>query len=155
VPGHSDDPSAVSSASPASRSALADKERGKRWERFAEVDNYQVIAPAAGSRGHHVGVLKGEVRANDIAAASSGENRGPMGKGAVWVELHRDRSTGGSSGLFAMEKREAGYNAEGGDWEYVVVDDSGRVQSRGELAACARCHADAPIDFVFLGPKKR
>lgn len=52
--------------------------------------------------------------------------------------------------LTAMYKREAGYDPEGGDWEYMVLDGRGReVRARGKLENCRACHqAVADTDFV-------
>lgn len=52
--------------------------------------------------------------------------------------------------LTAMFKREAGYDPEGGDWEYMVLDGRGKeVQARGKLESCRACHqAVADTDFV-------
>ncbi len=49
-----------------------------------------------------------------------------------------------------MIKRSPGYNPQGGDWEYAVLDKAGKIESRGRLANCISCHADqAKSDFVF------
>ena len=52
--------------------------------------------------------------------------------------------------LTVMIKRDAGYNPEHGDWEYLVTD--GKVSSiteRGKLASCTTCHTHyAETDFV-------
>jgi hypothetical protein len=52
--------------------------------------------------------------------------------------------------LTAMLKREAGFDPEGGDWEYLVLDGQGReVRARGKLESCRACHqAVADTDFV-------
>ena len=52
--------------------------------------------------------------------------------------------------LTAMLKREAGYDPEGGDWEYLVLDGQGKeVQTRGKLESCRACHQTYPqTDFV-------
>ncbi|GEP41699.1 cytochrome P460 family protein [Brevifollis gellanilyticus] len=52
-------------------------------------------------------------------------------------------------GIGGMIKREAGFDAANGDWEYFYFD--GHVGfSRGKLANCAGCHAKAKeTDFVF------
>jgi len=43
--------------------------------------------------------------------------------------------------LTAMIKREAGYNPESGDWEYLVLDGAASViLERGKLERCATCH---------------
>ena len=52
--------------------------------------------------------------------------------------------------LTAMLKHEKGYDPEGGDWEYLVLDGQGReVRARGKLESCRACHQDYPhTDFV-------
>lgn len=52
--------------------------------------------------------------------------------------------------LTAMLKREPGYDPEGGDWEYAVLDGRGeRVRASGRLESCRACHqAEARTDFV-------
>lgn len=52
--------------------------------------------------------------------------------------------------LTAMLKREAGFDPEGGDWEYLVLDGRGtEVKARGRLESCRACHqAVAGTDFV-------
>jgi hypothetical protein len=52
--------------------------------------------------------------------------------------------------LTAMLKHEAGYDPEGGDWEYLVLDGLGReVRARGKLESCRACHQAYPhTDFV-------
>ena len=43
--------------------------------------------------------------------------------------------------LTAMIKREAGYNPQNGDWEYMSLDGAGReVRARGRLESCQACH---------------
>lgn len=43
--------------------------------------------------------------------------------------------------LTVMIKREAGYNPENGDWEYMALDGAGKeVQARGRLESCQSCH---------------
>ncbi|MBL6964079.1 MAG: hypothetical protein ISR55_09650 [Bacteroidetes bacterium] len=66
---------------------------------------------------------------------------------------------------FAMIKREAGYFADGGDWEYVMMPFDAGVNyttfpngvlpdtssaMRGKLANCAACHAAAGTDYIFI-----
>src|ERR1044071_3681790 len=62
--------------------------------------------------------------------------------------------------LTAMLKREAGFDPEGGDWEYLVLDGRGEeVRARGKLESCRACHqAVADTDFVsrnYLPPDLR
>jgi len=43
--------------------------------------------------------------------------------------------------LTAMIKREAGYNPDGGDWEYLVLDGTAsEIVERGKLTRCSSCH---------------
>jgi hypothetical protein len=53
--------------------------------------------------------------------------------------------------LTAMIKREKGYDSEGGDWEYAVLDGAGKKTiERGKLTNCASCHAQQKAsDYVF------
>lgn len=67
---------------------------------------------------------------------------------------------------FAMFKREAGYYADGGDWEYIKIAHEGSVDftshpfgilpaegsdARGQLASCKGCHSGASgNDFLFV-----
>ena len=53
--------------------------------------------------------------------------------------------------LTVMIKREAGFNAENGDWEYMALDGTGKqVQARGRLEKCQACHTLAKDnDFVY------
>jgi len=52
--------------------------------------------------------------------------------------------------LTAMYKREAGYDPERGDWEYMVLDGAGtEVRARGKLESCRACHESySGTDFV-------
>ena len=53
--------------------------------------------------------------------------------------------------LTVMIKREAGYDAKNGDWEYLVADGNGRkAYSRGKLAHCQSCHVEQrQTDYIF------
>ena len=43
--------------------------------------------------------------------------------------------------LTAMIKREAGYNPESGDWEFLVLDGAAsEIVERGKLTRCSSCH---------------
>ena len=43
--------------------------------------------------------------------------------------------------LTAMIKREPGYNPEGGDWEYLVLDGAAsKIIEQGKLTRCSGCH---------------
>lgn len=66
----------------------------------------------------------------------------------IWAE---------SGGLLGMAKREAGYDPENGDWEYLMLDPATlEVQSSGALEMCISCHVaadgDHGQDYVFDHP---
>ncbi len=50
---------------------------------------------------------------------------------------------------YVMKREAAGYFPQGGDWRYAVFGANGELQKHGKLALCARCHAEAPRDFLF------
>jgi hypothetical protein len=52
--------------------------------------------------------------------------------------------------LTVMMKREAGYDPDNGDWEYMALDGSGKtVQARGKLEKCQACHLmEKATDYV-------
>lgn len=52
--------------------------------------------------------------------------------------------------LTVMIKREAGYDSENGDWEYMEVDGTGKeVRERGRLKQCQSCHLmEKDTDYV-------
>jgi hypothetical protein len=52
--------------------------------------------------------------------------------------------------LTVMIKRNKGFNAENGDWEYMTLDgEATKVTARGKLVSCQSCHAaDKSTDYV-------
>lgn len=100
------------------------------------------------------GDLEAEVLANDAAKAYP--PLGPQGAlppGAVLVEAHYRAGSAEPVVLFAMAKQPPGFDPEGGDWEYLIIEPGGLVNERGRLPLCARCHAEAPHDHLF-GPAR-
>ena len=106
------------------------------------------------SRGHFGGRWTAEIAVNEPAMQLY-TNLAPssrFGVGAVLVKKHA--STSSAKGpTFAMAKRDAGFFPQGGDWEYIVLDAEGRLEDRGKLTLCARCHAEANADWVFGLPR--
>jgi hypothetical protein len=53
--------------------------------------------------------------------------------------------------LAVMVKHEKGFSRASGDWEYLLLDDSGsRVKSRQKKGSCNDCHSQVRHrDFVF------
>lgn len=146
VPGVSDAPTTGGPTSASSASA-----QPQRWEHLNRVDKLEVLTPSFPSRGHGTGDWDAELRGNvGSGAALDALVRGAqMPVGTLLVQRHQQRQVEAELGSFVMEKRAAGYFPAGGDWEYLVVARDGRIEARGKLATCARCHAEAPVDFVF------
>lgn len=53
--------------------------------------------------------------------------------------------------LSVMIKREKGFNPEGGDWSFLVIDGAAtKVKQRKKKGQCLECHQGASArDFVF------
>ena len=106
------------------------------------------------SAGHASGRFDVEVYANPAAASAYTKHTGTFPEGVVFVKEHWERAAG-SEGvqpgpLMAMEKMQAGYDPEHGDWRYVVVGPDGKLLTNGKPEGCVLCHDDAPRDHVFL-----
>jgi hypothetical protein len=67
--------------------------------------------------------------------------------GTMIAEFHLAEPAGQPGPIFAMQKL-----AED-RWEYLVVDPGGRVQKRGQLDLCQRCHAEGIADHLFGLPR--
>ncbi len=75
----------------------------------------------------------------------------PWPPGALIVERHT-KPDGSPGPAYAMRKLELGAHPGAGDWSYAVLASDGTPQEVGDLSFCARCHADAPHQFLF-GPR--
>jgi hypothetical protein len=117
-----------------------------RWERFDEIRRWPSVheKPFA-SLGH----LSARYSASVIVDPTAREaylnlvTASSLPVGSVVAELHQDPRTGNQGPVFAMQKL-----AEG-RWEYLVVDPVGKVQQRGQLTLCQRCHAEGVADQLF------
>jgi hypothetical protein len=101
------------------------------------------------SKGHAGGRWDADVYANRAGAEALGAPDRPIPVGAVYVEEHFEKGDAGAGPMMMMEKRAAGFDAERGDWRYVVVGARGDVVKDGVVESCAGCHGDAPRDHVF------
>jgi hypothetical protein len=128
--------------------ATAAPRREERWDLEAQL---AALRPASGrARSEHLGGdLEGEV----LAGPTSGYPlRGPTSMappGATLVERLFDPGKKEPSAYFVMIKHAPGYDPPGADWEYLVIAPDRRVEERGKLALCGRCHAEAPHDHLF------
>src|SRR5262249_55840121 len=127
-------------------SARGSGDAGAPWERAAESAGYRRLVPRQfPSEGHFAGRWNAEIAGNE-SAESAFASLGPKSSapvGAVIVERMFDRKTGAPGPVFAMEKEDAGYFAEGGDWKFVVATPALVLEDAGQLPLCARCHAEA------------
>lgn len=93
------------------------------------------------------------VYVNDIGRAAMLEKKNPkFPKGSVIVkEKLSDETSRTPELLTVMIKQKKGYNPENGDWEYLVVDGTGKtVEERGALQNCQACHAaNKKTDYIF------
>lgn len=96
------------------------------------------------------GDLESEVLAN--AEAKAYPSLGPsrlLAPGSVLAEPHYRPGSSDIVALFVMAKKPPGFDPDGGDWEYIIVEPTGVISQRGRIELCARCHAEAPNDHVF------
>lgn len=98
------------------------------------------------------------VRVNDLAYPNFANTAASLPANSVVVkEKFANVEDAAPVALGVMIKREAGYDPEGGDWEYVYLDGRNfeRV-TRGQLASCRSCHASqSNADFLFRAHLKR
>ena len=89
--------------------------------------------------------------ANDIGADNYSlfEEAGPSPVGTVLAKDSFTVGAGGAVGagpLFLMEKMEAGFNADTGDWRYTLIMPNGRTigatggKGAARVSFCADCH---------------
>src|SRR6185295_7654566 len=79
----------------------------------------------------------------------SGKGVYPEGT-VILKQKFTDREATQSELFTGMRKREAGYNAEVGDWEFFTLDGAGKeVTSSGKMESCVDCHKPyKATDFV-------
>ena len=133
----------------------------KHWTRVnpvAAVFDANVAAMCAAA---NLGAVKNDphrdkfltVFVNEIGRKSMMEDKAPhFPQGSVIVKEKLPAKDSPSPELLTvMMKREAGFNPENGDWEYLVFDGAAKqVQTRGRLDNCQACHTMvAHTDFVY------
>jgi cytochrome P460 len=89
----------------------------------------------------------------NTAAVAGFEAASAFPVGAVVVK--EKLAEGGSvSGVGGMRKREPGYDAPNGDWEYFYSDRSA-ASVYGRIANCIACHTKAKAtDYVYTRPER-
>jgi hypothetical protein len=101
------------------------------------------------SKGHLDDRFSVDVYVNAQASSAYASESAPFAPGAMLVKEQFDRRDGQPAGILAMEKREPGYDAENGDWRWIVIDAKGALVREGKLERCAACHRESKRDFVF------
>jgi hypothetical protein len=139
---------------PATDAGWSDRPPAAPVERWDLAGQLRALHPAAKrARSEHLGGdLEGEVLANTAAGAYP--PRGPASKlppGATLVERLSEPGSNTPMVYFVMVKQPPGYDPPGGDWEYLTVVPDGRIEKRGKMPLCARCHAEAPHEHLFGG----
>jgi len=96
-----------------------------------------------------------EVYVNEAGrVVALGDSSPPFPAGTILVKESHKADGNGAKGdlanLTIMVKREAGYDAANGNWEYVMTTPAKSVRMQGKLGMCINCHAAAESsDFVF------
>ena len=110
------------------------------------------LIPAAGPGSPHGPDKYITVYVNDIGRHAMMEEKAPLfPQGSIVVKEKLTTPTSTTPELLTvMVKRERGYNPESGDWEYMVIDGTGKsVQARGKLENCQSCHLmDKDTDYI-------
>ena len=115
------------------------------WPRFDESQRWPTSADDWFiSEGHYAGTSEARVHVTEEALEqyrrhSRGSTFGP---GTTIVMFHRKRSNRTPGPVHAMIR---GPNT----WEYLLLGADGRIEQRGDLPLCHRCHSEAVSDSVF------
>lgn len=138
-------PPPLSSATPAASS-------------WANPQAFSALAPVDDrllpSLGHNPPLWSGVVHVSaglESSYQTLGSSQEPWPEGSLIVERHT-KPDGSPGPAYAMRKLGPGTRPNAGDWGYAVLSSDGTFQDAGDLSFCARCHADAPHQFLF-GPR--
>jgi hypothetical protein len=138
-------------AQPSGNELIEDYKKWTRVNPVPAVFHSQISNQCAAPIATKTGMEKGNphrnkfitVYVNEIGRhAMMQEKRPRFPQGSVIVkEKLASKDSSSPELLTAMIKREAGYNPENGDWEYMALDGTGKkVQARGKLENCQACH---------------
>jgi hypothetical protein len=106
------------------------------------------------SRGHAGGRFRAALLANATGSARMDDAGGSFDVGTVFLMKHSENAADSAKGpTLIMEKKAKGFDAAHGDWNYRVIDASGKMREEGALPRCYMCHDDAPHDRVFTLPR--
>jgi hypothetical protein len=113
---------------------------------FGPLEGLPVVATLRS--GHPAGDFRAEVLASPGFAYGRAGRAAPA-EGDLVVERLRPEGSDGVTLTYVMRREPPGYFPSGGDFRYGVLGPRGEVLAEGKLPLCARCHAEAPRDFLF------
>ncbi len=123
------------------------------WDRWPEVATFRLAVPRGPSQ--HLADHEAEILASPEATAYP--DLGPaklLPPGSALVERLYAPGAATPEVLFAMATPATPATPTGAApspaaWEFLVLTPEGKVEERGALGTCARCHAEAENDGVF------
>lgn len=126
------------------------------FETWYKVNAEPLIGPAGGLlQGKHLeeGGVR-EVHVNEVGRpVFTSDEELQIPQGTIIVKdtyyLNEDGTRGKRWNITVMRKREAGYDPEYNDWEYVEAGPGKNVKYQGKLEVCIDCHLAADRDYVF------
>lgn len=129
------------------------------YEAWTKVNAEPITGDRTGTLGRNI--HEGEAGFRDVfvnpvgQAVATGAQDGPYPVGTIVVKnsyAGDNGQIGDLSGVTVMVKRDAGYDSENGDWEYVNLSADLDVKGQGLLNGCISCHsAAADRDYIFGG----
>jgi hypothetical protein len=94
----------------------------------------------------------GPVFVNELATESIKTKSTSFPQGSVIVREKPSKSGGAKPEVLAvMIKREHGFNPDGGDWQFLLIEGAGqKVKLSQKTGACLNCHySQAKTDYVY------
>lgn len=129
------------------------------YESWLQVNTVPIAGDATGTLGR--AVHEGEAGFRDVfvnavgEAASTGAASLPYPVGTIFVKNSypaKDGRMADLSGVTVMVKRDARYDADNGDWEYINLNASLDIRGQGTISGCISCHSVATDrDYIFGG----
>jgi hypothetical protein len=118
---------------------------GRHWLRLEEVRGWPALnARPFPSRGHAGGRYLVDVHVDPQSRADYLDllPETTLRAGTVIAAVHHDPVRGRPGPIYVMEKLAA-------EWTFSVVAPDGRIERKGDIELCRRCHAEAAYDHVF------
>jgi len=123
---------------------------------WTKVNQETITGDVTGALGPAHQSAKGfrEIFVNDIGRPTAyGETAYPYPAGSIILKESykaKDGDKGALDGFTIMIKRENGYDADNGNWEYVMTNTDFKVSQQGKIGMCIGCHsAGSDKDFTF------